>query len=378
MKLITFLLLIFFVSPLVYSQQQPTNFPAVSYRNTEHRTLASQSVGDTFQLYVSLPDGYNPDSGKLYPVVYLTDADYSFGMSKDIANYLQWGKKIPAHILVGIAYGGDVTNWGMKRQRDFLPVANKDIYLSGGAPKFAEFLQAELIPFIDKTYKTKHGDRALIGMSYGGVFASYMLFQHPRVFKRYIIGTTYFGYENNALYGYEKAYAEQRKEMPAKVYLSIGGAERYALKQFESFNQQFKSRNYKGLDMKYEVLPDEVHESVGSGTLARGLRWIYEGHTYEGKVFIELTPAILDQYIGNYAAGKFNVTIYRNATKLILRIHKDNSEMELSPESKTLFFSKEENFQLEFTREGGVITGFTILGEKNMHFKKVTKAAAQK
>ena len=39
---------------------------------------------------------------------------------------------------------------------------------SGGAPAFLDFLEHELIPFIDRTYRTNTSDRGLLGHSLGG------------------------------------------------------------------------------------------------------------------------------------------------------------------------------------------------------------------
>jgi predicted alpha/beta superfamily hydrolase len=375
MRLLFILFLLFSVTG-AYAQTE--TLPVVPYRNTEWRRLASVNVGDTFQLYISLPDGYHPDSATRYAAIYLTDADYSFGMTKDIANYLALGKKIPPHILVGIAYGGSIGNWGQKRQRDFLPVANKDIYLSGGAPKFAAFLEQELVPYIDSLYRTNKKDRALIGMSYGGVFASYMLLRHPGVFKRYIVGTTPFRYENGLLFGYEKQYAETHKDMPAKVYASMGGAEHYALNEFDSFSKKLQGRAYKNLRFKAEVLPDEVHESVGGGTLARGLRWIYENYFYEDKSIAQLRPDVLRQYAGKYHFNGFNITIHPKEASLLLKVENDGSEMEIYPESETVFFSKKDPIEFRFQIENKKATGFTFTGKGEMHFTRTAESKGKK
>lgn len=376
MMRILFILFLLLSGATVKAQKQA--LPAVSYRNTEHAMLLSTNVGDSFQVYISLPEGYKPDSTKRYAVIYLTDADYSFGMTKDIANYLSWGNKIPEHILVGIAYGGSQAIWGQKRQRDFLPIANKDIYLSGGAPKFAAFLQQELIPFIDNRYKTKTADRALIGMSYGGVFASYMLLQHPGLFKRYIIGTTPFGYDNKVLFNYEEQFAKANKDMDARVYASVGGAENYFFKDFDSFTKKLQDRGYKSLKFKAEVLPDEVHESVGGGTLARGLRWIYDGYATEDKKVMPIKGSMAKLYEGRYIFQNNIVIVTAKEDYLVIKEEKGGPELEIIAESETRFFSKTQPMEFEFHKDKGKITGFSVLGQKAMEFKRVEESKGKK
>jgi predicted alpha/beta superfamily hydrolase len=69
------------------------------------------------------------------------------------------------------------------RARDFTPTRTSGDPNSGGAPAFLDFLEHELIPFIDRTYRTNTSDRGLLGHSLGGLFALYALEQRPRCFS---------------------------------------------------------------------------------------------------------------------------------------------------------------------------------------------------
>jgi hypothetical protein len=372
-----------FLLPLLLSAaahaQPGSNPPPVPMKHTQFRTMTSRYVKEEFQLLISLPANYHPDSARRYAVIYLTDADYSFGMTKDLANYLNWGEEIPEHIIVGVAYGGNVANWGQKRQRDFLPVANKDVYLSGGAAQFTDFLEKELIPFVDSAYRTKPQDRTLIGMSYGGVFGTYVLLKRPGIFKRYILGTTYFGYEKGELYTYEKEYAATHADLPARVYASVGGAETYALEHFGNFTKVLADRKYPNLKLKAEVLPDEVHSSVGGGTLARGLRWVFDGYFYDERKVASLTPEQYDRYTGLYelAENKFKVNILRQDNGLVLKTEDGTQVIELLPESESDFFAKKEKLELAFFQEKKKVAGFVIRGKEG-RFKRVAPTAAGK
>jgi hypothetical protein len=373
------LLLFVLLSTVALAQPGKDNPPPVPMKHTQFRTMTSRHVQDAFQLLISLPPNYHPDSARRYAVIYLTDADYSFGMTKDLANYLNWGEEIPEHIIVGVAYGGSVGNWGQKRQRDFLPVANKDVYLSGGAAQFTDFLEKELIPFVDSAYNTKPQDRTLIGMSYGGVFGTYVLLKRPGIFKRYILGTTYFGYEKDVLYTYEKEYAASHADLPARVYASVGGAETYALKHFEDFTKILADRKYPNLKLKAEVLPDEVHSSVGGGTLARGLRWVFDGYFYDDRKIVPLTPELYDKYAGQYehSEHKFKVTLVRKDNALVLKTEDGKEEIEFFPESESDFFAKKVKFNLAFYQEKKKVAGFVLQG-KDGRFKRIAPSAGKK
>jgi predicted alpha/beta superfamily hydrolase len=72
------------------------------------------------------------------------------------------------------------------RAREFSPAAIVDTPGSGGGPAFLDFLEHELMPFIDHTYRTKPSDGGLLGHSMGGEFALYALEQRPGLFQRIV------------------------------------------------------------------------------------------------------------------------------------------------------------------------------------------------
>jgi predicted alpha/beta superfamily hydrolase len=69
------------------------------------------------------------------------------------------------------------------RARDFTPTKTSREATSGGAAAFLDFLEHEVIPFVDRTYRTIPSDRGLLGHSYGGLFAIYALEQTAGAFS---------------------------------------------------------------------------------------------------------------------------------------------------------------------------------------------------
>ena len=95
-----------------------------------------------------------------------------------------WGHYLPHMILVGIS---NQTN----RTRD---LTTSEIEMrrgssmqqeTGGADKFTEFIEKELIPYIDNLYPTAPY-RTLIGHSYAGLFTINALINHSHLFNNYI------------------------------------------------------------------------------------------------------------------------------------------------------------------------------------------------
>ena len=72
----------------------------------------------------------------------------------------------PHMIIVGIQ--------SLNRERDLTPSHVGDFKESGGGPRFLDFIAQELMPYIDRNYRT-HPYRVLEGHSLGGALAAYTL-----------------------------------------------------------------------------------------------------------------------------------------------------------------------------------------------------------
>jgi len=72
----------------------------------------------------------------------------------------------------------------------------------------------------------------------------------------------------------EKEYFENHKELPVKVYMSMGEIE-FFYPPFPEFVNTIENRKYKGLKFKWELLREGRHFSVISEALSRGLKNIY-------------------------------------------------------------------------------------------------------
>jgi predicted alpha/beta superfamily hydrolase len=81
-----------------------------------------------------------------------------------------YSQRMPPVIIVNIGQSpaGDAMTL---RAHDFTPIALANVAGSGGGPAFLDFLEHELIPLIDRTYRTNPSDRGLLGHSLGGEFA---------------------------------------------------------------------------------------------------------------------------------------------------------------------------------------------------------------
>ncbi len=157
--------------------------PRVYIANTEQRTIASSKIGRRYDLFMSLPQNY-ATSKQSYPVLYVLDG-WHFPLMAFIQDNSAFSGRMPPVIIVNV--GQSPARDAMTlRARDFTPMAEPQKPNSGGGPAFLDFLENELIPFIDATYRTNRSDRGLLGHSLGASFALYALEQRPHLFQRIV------------------------------------------------------------------------------------------------------------------------------------------------------------------------------------------------
>jgi predicted alpha/beta superfamily hydrolase len=255
--------------------------------------LKSTVNGKTYQLYISLPGDYNPADTVHYPVLYILDGNYSFPLVS-IRKTLDLGKEIEGVIIVAIGDSDQSTpSWFFSRWTDYTPSydANTDsmtaknfnipagILKSGGAPAFLNTIRKDIIPFIDKIYKTTD-DRGIAGHSLGGLFTGYCLLTVPDLFKRYGIMSPSFWWNKKEIFSMENYFAKKNKALNAKIFISVGSLEgslepESMVPNMISFADSLNSRHYKGLTLTSQVFDNETHLSVIPASISRMLRVLY-------------------------------------------------------------------------------------------------------
>ena len=270
--------------------KKATPAPIIDSRKTEQSIVNGQpyviadsqvwdvpdaSSGRNYQIYVKLPSNYNSNPDKIYPVLYVTDADYSF----PVINRLGWrAGGIEDYILVGLSYAKG-ENGGLSRRRDYTPTTTGApdapvgaVY--GGAKHYLEYIKTQVIPFVESKFRADKTRRIYAGHSYGGLFGAQILLNDPTLFSGYILGSPSLWYDSRYTFKTEAEYAATHTDLPADVFMFIGEYEtpglgpakdpnRYDMvTDTQDFAKVLQSHNYPSLKVKYEVLNDEDHGTI--------------------------------------------------------------------------------------------------------------------
>ena len=151
--------------------------------------VASRFLQHTRHVEIWLPPGYDTNTRTRYPVLYMADGQNLFdprfastgtdwGVDEAVVRLVQRGV-IPPIIVVGV--------WNSEaRFTEYSPWH--------GAPDYARFLIEELMPRVNREFRTRTGpaNTAAMGSSMGGLLSFYLVTHHPEAFGACGCESTHF------------------------------------------------------------------------------------------------------------------------------------------------------------------------------------------
>ncbi len=150
-----------------------------------------------------------------------------------------------------------------------------------------------------------------------------------------------------------KTFAEQHKELPAKVFIGIGEYE--DVKGLQSFIDEIKAKNYKNLELQFKVIEGMGHSGGKADGYSRGLQTVFAQQE------VHLEPAKLDAYIGKYTVNSmYTITLVQEQGKLVA-VTPDNSRITFNAESEVDFYVSGQFLKAHIQKnQAGEVTGFTL------------------
>jgi predicted alpha/beta superfamily hydrolase len=247
--------------------------PAVIPDSHRH-LLHSDLVGEDYQLSVWLPPTYE-SSDAVYPAIYALDGSMTFGLAAQGAMMSIFGDILPEVLVIAIGRPGrSAYEPGPSRARDYAPVPLPDDGESGHAATFVEALQAELLPFIDRIYRTDPADRTLWGHSMAGAFALHVLLEGPGLFSR-TIATSPAVIEQGVILLDSGRWPAPGTVLDAHVFTSVGSADDEYRPGVENLHRELRDRGYPGLQLEHELLPGYGHIAAAPVGYLAGLRAVF-------------------------------------------------------------------------------------------------------
>lgn len=192
--------------------------------------LDSTKLGEKRRIITHLPLNYQKDTTKRYPVMYVLDAGK---LDFDVANRL-FTLSSAGYVAETIVIG--IVNVKDGRERDLTPPFMQHETEDAASPlgkgdRFFDFIKSELIPFVQKTYRTTEY-KGITGHSRGGLFVLYSLIEQPEVFDAYFAYSTPAWRSDNVLiHRLEKRLAKKNGfDRNKELFFSVGENENANIK----------------------------------------------------------------------------------------------------------------------------------------------------
>jgi predicted alpha/beta superfamily hydrolase len=238
--------------------------------------IHSKVLNQDRQIYINVPKLDSADINKALPVLYLLDGENHFHILSAYIEYLRHWQTIPPIIVVGIL--------SIDRVKDLTPInslinfdgkVDSSYKTSGGNEQFLNFIQHELMPYMEANYKTSPF-KIFAGHSFGGLTAINCMLTRPDMFNAYIAisPSLYFGNK------YTLRLAEQKlPKLPMrdkKIFYSVGNEDGTFRDDLLKFHELVNQNSLKTFKHEYKYYPAEDHMTEPIPAYYDALRFLFK------------------------------------------------------------------------------------------------------
>ncbi|WP_158700936.1 alpha/beta hydrolase [Phytohalomonas tamaricis] len=284
----------------------------VTVMDAKRWDMAPSWGGAPYRIMLSVPDTPPPPTG--FPVIYTLDGNATFSTMVDAMrtqSFIQGSERVDKAIIVGIGYPTEAPFDMTRRAIDYTPPSptgwknalelTRRNWHFGGADRFYDFLERDLMPRIARNYPVDEHRQAIFGHSLGGIFVLYTLFTHPEAFNTYVAASPAIWWNDGVILHYERYLSERitRSGLPnIRLLLTVGeyeqalspgerqrddasvvAARRRSHKMIDNtreLGQRLKALDPQALDVKFSLFDEETHSSVLPAAISRGMRFALE------------------------------------------------------------------------------------------------------
>ena len=256
----------------------------------EIKSIYSNVLQEKRDIYIYAPSiDTNYFTAVHYPVLYILDGDGYFPSIRTMVHQLSvinGNTALPQMIIVGISNNGN-------RTRDLAPT-------DSGGEKFVQFLEKDLMPYIEKNY-TAAPYRILIGHSLGGLMAVNSLLSHTALFNAYIATDPSIWWENDKVLDKTDDILKQKDFKGRSLFVAIANTMEqgmdtsqvrkdtaqvsHHIRSILKLTDRLKKYNSNGLRWGYKYYNDDDHASVPFVSAYDGLRFVFNRNRFPLNLF---------------------------------------------------------------------------------------------
>lgn len=232
------------------------------YFDITNFSIESEKTNTEFNIQLAQPKNMLPNEET--QIIFLLDANWYFDQ---VLRYLYQNKDEinSGFVLIGI-------ETDKNRETDLTPTQTSQG--KGGAKKFVEFIQEELIPETNNmlNINIERQNTSIIGHSLGGLFVTYAFTNHTALFKNYCALSPANWYDDGITLHFEEINREQIAQFESLFFLSVAEME-----QTQIFNHklyEILKENYNNVNSKFETIKRKNHSSGAKQSFERAIDFL--------------------------------------------------------------------------------------------------------
>jgi predicted alpha/beta superfamily hydrolase len=242
-------------------------------------TIPSRHLGESRDVLIRLPDGYSDEEGEggnRYAVLYILGGDDYFLAFAGLVDYLTMFELVPDLIVVGVPQ-----NDAMK-EFTFSPAnaAYGDFPTSGGAEPFHLFLKEELVPLVDRRFRT-NPYRMLVGHSLGGLFAIECMGRSPDLFQATLALSPSLQWNQYEWLRASDTLFDDTAFWRQTLVISLESRTEEADRRLAEFEALVDAEAPRGFEYDLSRYPEESHASMGVPGFYHSIQRVFRGWTLE-------------------------------------------------------------------------------------------------
>ena len=239
-------------------------------------TLHSAVLNEDRTIWVRTPRGYDQGT-TAYSVLYLMDGPGHINEIGSTMDFLVENDRMPPLIVVGIANTDRVRDLTPSHSEEKKPDGTEALPTSGGGDRFLDFIQTELMPEIEKRYRTSCY-RVFAGHSLGGLMAVHALITRPTLFNAYIAVSPSLWWNDKRTLHQAQEFFAKREQLEKTLFFSLGneGNKDTPMGQgFDGLREALTKKAPKDFHWDSARYPDEDHGSTVLRAHYAGLRMVF-------------------------------------------------------------------------------------------------------
>ena len=259
--------------------------------------IKSEKLGVERRITIGLPESYEANPNKKYPVLYLLDGDYLFDAFSGAVSYGAYWDDLPEMIIIGIHQNKDG-----ERFDDCTIDQISGLPFEKGA-QFFEFIGAELIPYVEKKYRTSPF-RIIAGHDLTASFINFYLYKDQPLFQGYICLSPELAPKMEIRIPEKFAKVKE----PFFYYLSAADGDIKKIKEpIEKLDSNIKIANNPLVNYKYDLFKSSTHYTEVLHSIPNALYQIFEVYKPINSAEYKDKIAVLKSGYADYLENKYNV-----------------------------------------------------------------------